>query len=276
MPDGRPNLHGKQLAQLLRQVRADAQVSGRELARRSYISQPKISRIESGEVTPSLADVESLVRALNVDDDLASTLRDLAMRSATEHRSIRQMSQTGWGHRQRALSQLERSSRRIRYFLPAMLNGLLQTFEYAHASVYSPVLTGGDLTSIAANKVMRQAVLDDLNIQFSFVLTHSAITWPLVPPEQLTRQYQRLLELSRKPNISIRIVDSMRPVVGEGPLNTFVIYDDRLLTAELFSGEVTLTSPADIEYHGKLFDYFLSVSRAEQETREFIAALDAR
>lgn len=86
MPNGKPNLHGKQLAQLLRQIRADAQMSGRELARRSYISQAKISRIESGEVTPSLADIESVIRALNVTDDLASTLRDLAMRSVTEHR----------------------------------------------------------------------------------------------------------------------------------------------------------------------------------------------
>lgn len=275
MPNGRPNLYGKQLAQLLKQVRTDAHVSGRELARRSYISQTKISRIESGEVTPSLADVESLIRALNVEDDLAATLRDLAMRSVTEHRSIRQMSQTGWGHRQRVLSQLERSSQRIRYFLPAMLNGLLQTFEYAHASVYSPVHTGGDLTSIAANKVARQAVLDDPNIQFTFVLTHNAITWPLVPPEQLARQHQRLLSLSQQPNISIRVVDSTRPVVGEGPLNTFVIYDDRLLTAENFSGEITLTNPSDIDFHSKLFDYFLAVSHTEQETRELIAALDA-
>jgi hypothetical protein len=39
--------------------------------------------------------------------------------------------------------------------------------------------------------------------------------------------------------VTLRVVDTGH-VVADFPMNTFVLYDDRLVTAELFSGEVTL------------------------------------
>jgi len=58
-------------------------------------------------------------------------------------------------------------------------------------------------------------------------------------------------------------------------LNTFVIYDDRVVTAELFSGVITLIEPADVTYHRRIFDYFESIARTEQQTRWLIRKLGA-
>lgn len=41
-------------------------------------------------------------------------------------------------------------------------------------------------------------------------------------------------------------------------MNIFVVYDDRLVTVELFSGEVVLRDPRDIIQHLDLFDLFWS------------------
>jgi hypothetical protein len=41
-------------------------------------------------------------------------------------------------------------------------------------------------------------------------------------------------------------------VIRDGPVSMFIIYDDRLVAAELFSGEGTFTDPADIAYLVKL------------------------
>lgn len=268
MTHGTAGLYARQLAQMLRQCRLDADISGAELARRAYISQARISRIENGVITPTIADIEAITQALGVDADTRSTLLTVARQAIPGYRSGRQMSKQGWDNRLSSLTHLVRSSAHVRFFLPAVPAGLLQTFEYAHASVYTPVPEVGDVTNVAAHKVARQFVLDE-PVQFTFVLTPSAVTWPLVSSERMARQYQRLIDISLKPNVVLRVVDTSH-VVADCPMNTFVLYDDRLVTAELFSGEVTLTDPEDVKYHQQLFDYFLSISLNDNQTRERI------
>lgn len=41
----------------------------------------------------------------------------------------------------------------------------------------------------------------------------------------------------------------------------FVIYDDRLVSVELFSGAVSLREPQEIQYHLELFEYANSPKR---------------
>lgn len=266
-----PGLHARQLAQMLRRCREDAGMSTYALADLSYISQTRITRIENEKLTPTTMDVDALALALGVAPEVRSALMILAQRAIPGHRSSRHLSLQGWSHRMNALTHLVRSSDRVRYFLPAMLVGLLQTYEYAHASVYSPVPFSGDQSGVAATKVARQILLDDETIQFTFLLTRAAVEWKLVPEAQMRRQWARLVEVSRKPNVTLRVLGD--GVVGEGPLNTFILYDSRLLTAELFSGEVTLADSVDIAFHERLFDYFLSVAMSEDETREWIQQL---
>ncbi|WP_093422502.1 helix-turn-helix domain-containing protein [Saccharopolyspora flava] len=57
--------HRKNLADTLKQLRKAAGLSGERLAARAAMSQPKISRIESGKTVPTVSDYHSnLLRAL--------------------------------------------------------------------------------------------------------------------------------------------------------------------------------------------------------------------
>jgi transcriptional regulator with XRE-family HTH domain len=274
MTNDKPNAETQRLAETLRQLRESSGISGRELARRTYISQGKISRIECGDYVPTLLDVEAVGRALSLDPETVTKLATMVRRARTEHQSSRQMAQIGWEHRQRMLIDLDSSSRHVRQFLPSMLGALLQTPEYSYASCDSPISMGNwDAAEVSVSKLSRQRVLDNAEVQFTFLLTVAAATWPLIDPEQMARQHRHLIELSQHPNVTIRIIDSESRLVRDGPLNTFTVFDDRLVACELFSGEVTLTDPADVTYHRQLFDYFLSVSRSEVESREWIAGL---
>ena len=69
----------------------------------------------------------------------------------------------------------------------------------------------------------------------------------------------------------IRVLRSKGNVLGEAPLNTFVVYDQRLVGAEVFSGEIVLTDPRDIAYHLSLFHFFESNALSEAETRSLLA-----
>ena len=58
------------------------------------------------------------------------------------------------------------------------------------------------------------------------------------------------------------------------PLNIFVIYDDRLVVVELFSGEVVLRDPRDIEYHGNVFDYLMRHALMGDDVLTFLARIE--
>ncbi|MEK8170542.1 Scr1 family TA system antitoxin-like transcriptional regulator [Streptomyces sp. M19] len=53
-------------------------------------------------------------------------------------------------------------------------------------------------------------------------------------------------------------------------MNIFVVYDDRLVTVELFSGEVVLRDPRDITQHLNLFDLFWSHALTDDAATTFL------
>jgi hypothetical protein len=59
------------------------------------------------------------------------------------------------------------------------------------------------------------------------------------------------------------------------PLNIFVVYDERLVTVELFSGEVVLRDPRDVAYHIELFEFFKARALHGDDAVEFFRSLAA-
>ena len=74
MTNGKPYPETQRLAETLRQLRESSGISGRELARHTYISQGKLSRIECGDYVPTLLDVEAVGRALSLDPETVTKL----------------------------------------------------------------------------------------------------------------------------------------------------------------------------------------------------------
>ena len=129
------------LADALRHLRKASGLSGEWLARRSGVSQSKISRIETGRLLPSVVDVDRMLQALGVDQATADDLLALARVANTgpgRPASVRR----GLHHRQRELAALEAESTDIRHFLPTLLTGLLQIPEYMGAAISTPVEAG--------------------------------------------------------------------------------------------------------------------------------------
>jgi hypothetical protein len=107
------------------------------------------SRIETGVITPTIADIKTITQVLGVDADMRAALLTVARQAIPGYHSGMQMSKQGWDNRLSSLTHLVRPSDHVRSFLPAVPAGLLQTFEYAHASVYTPVPEAGDVTNVA-------------------------------------------------------------------------------------------------------------------------------
>ncbi|MEV4252388.1 helix-turn-helix transcriptional regulator [Spirillospora sp. NPDC049652] len=265
----------QRLARALRDLRKASGLSGERLARRCNMSQSKISRIENGRTLPSVVDVERVLLALSVDAATRNELLSLARVANTEFRDIRASVRRGLHHRQRELAALESAAVHMRYFLPSLVTGLLQTPEYMRAAMDMPIEPAkGDTRRAIALKLERQQILHDPSKRFEFLLTEQAVKWRLCSPPVMALQLDRLVSLSRLPNVRIGVVPATSDI-GVGPMNTFTLYDRHLVTVETFSGQVVLRDPKDIEHHVDLFSYFSDHALWGSEARSFLLTASA-
>ena len=239
------------------------------------MSQAKVSKIENGRVLPSALDVERILRALDVPlgEEEAARLLELTRVANTDYQGFRTALQRGLGQTQRELASIETSASTIRYFLPCMITGLLQTPDYARQTLsHTLVNRGASWEEALARRLERQTVLYDEGKRFVFVLTEAALRWPLCRPEAMAVQMDRIASLSALPSVDIRIVPA-DPPVPSGPLNGFTVYDDRLVTVEVFTGKLALRDPKDISYSMEIFAFFHEHAFDGENTRSFLRGL---
>lgn len=85
-------------------------------------------------------------------------------------------------------------------------------------------------------------------------------------------QLDRLISLSRLTTVAIGVLPLDR-LVPEGAYHTFVTYDLRLVTVELFTGQLVLRDPKDVDRYRLLFDFFAKRAKWEDESRARIAGI---
>lgn len=248
----------RDLAEALRKLRKAAGLSGDRLAARCAISQAKISRIERGKTLPSVIDVQRILSALDVPDDVAKPLMDLARAANVHYKSWRAYAKVGLWQKQEELNALVATSATIRYFLPAAPSGMLQTPEYA-TQVLTPTVRGRAARNVERTveaRLRRQETLRDESRTFVFVMTEQAVRWQCAESEVMAAQCVHMAAVAAQSNVTVGIIPN-HVRVPEIPLNTFVIYDERFVLVELFSGEVVLRDPRDVSYHLNIFQRFL-------------------
>ena len=250
----------------MREARKSAGLTGERLAARCGISQSKISKIETGKILASVADVERILTALGARQELTEEVLVLARLANTEFQNVRSSLKRGLHQKQRELAALEADTTHIRFFLPTMITGLLQVPEYARASLG---VFPGDHSQAITKRLDRQATLYNRVKRFTFILTEAAVRWQLVEPAVMAVQMGRLASLSELPNVRIGVIP-LDTHIPDGPLNTFTVYDERIATAETFGGVIMMRDPRDVAYHLELFAFFERYSIFDEDVRPLL------
>ncbi|MEC3895968.1 DUF5753 domain-containing protein [Nocardiopsis sp. LDBS1602] len=168
--------------------------------------------------------------------------------------------------RQDELRSLEVSATEARYFLPAMVTGLLATPEYIRASLAD---SPGDVSAAVDKKIARQEVLREGSCSFTFLLTEQAVRWALLSPEGMVEQAARLVEVSRLERVRLGVIP-LGTVLPQGPMNTFTVYDDRFATVEIFTGRLAFRESRDVETYRELFAMYEEHALFGDQARERI------
>jgi len=259
----------------LARLRRAAGFTGQELGALTGMSQPKISRIETGTALADPKDVRTLGRALDLDPADVQRLVDRAERAHNRMTDWRP-GEPGVADRQREVAQVEQTTREFRVFQPAVIVGLLQTSEYARAILTPFQLdlvasrTGdapGVVSEAVSARVRRHEVLADQRKKFHFVMTESVLTNRVCRPTDMLAQIERLREVSRQENVTLGIIPEQARL-SIPPYHGFELLDDRYVMVDLFNTTLMSRGRVDTSLYRQVFDNLQE--RAETEIDEIL------
>ncbi|AOP49998.1 helix-turn-helix domain-containing protein [Streptomyces lydicus] len=262
-------------AELGAALRALRQASGKEakaVARSAVMSTAKLSKIENGRVAPATADVERILTVLDVSPEIKAEYLAVARAQATEATAWRLFRRMGYHKKQEQIRALESSMALLRLFQPSLVPGLLQTPEYIRAVLEPKGLTEAQLFRTVSARIDRQRVLYDTSKVLRFVVTEPVLRWRLLPPAMMAGQLDRIVSVSRLPNVDVRVVPLDAPQ-RDVPGHSFVIRDDRVVTVETTHAEVVVTDPRDVSLYVEKFDRFASVSITGDAMRDLVEGI---
>jgi len=205
-----PTLRLWQLAESLRDHRERAELTIEQAATRLKPHSPrwsrsKLQRVETRSYAPQPAEVEHLAAVYEVPADETAVL----VRMAREAR------QKGWWQSSalpkpyQTMVGLEQAATMMRQFELALVPGLLQTSDFARAlmTTLAPTTPIEVLENRVAARMIRQHVLTGADpLTYEVILSEAVLRCPVGGNRVMRGQFERLLELTSQPNITVQVV----------------------------------------------------------------------
>ncbi|GAA1350026.1 helix-turn-helix domain-containing protein [Saccharothrix algeriensis] len=246
----RSRLARERLSRELRRLRTEAKMTGTATARATGMSQSKLSKIENGMLLPSVTDVERLVAELSASRETRVELVELARQLHAEAETRRVVLHRGAHRHQQTVARIEARATTSRFFQNAGVPALLQSENYLRVVLNATPAHEQD-TAIATLRA-RRARMDDLGKRFVFLLAEGALRWRMGSADLMCEQIEHLAQIMRRPNVQLGVV----PWTADAnlvALHGFQVYDERVVTLSVLTGNATITDPHDVREYLALF-----------------------
>ncbi|MGC5010344.1 helix-turn-helix domain-containing protein [Streptosporangium sp. DT93] len=260
------------LAARLRSLRAGAGLTGRALAAKTGLDHTKISKIENAVQMPNQADIRTWCEACDADEQVVDLIA-AAQNIEAMYTEWRRLEESGLGHVQRSFQLLYERTRQFRVWQHSAVPGLLQTEDYARGHLRTVIDFRGipdDIDAAVAARLRQQEVLREGGRRFAFVVGEQALRTPLVGPEEMAGQLDRLAELtSGVANVSFGIVPAtVRPPLM--PPENFWIYDTDRVRIDTVPGQIQHRTPGDVAVYEKAFQALSGVAAYGRQARDML------
>jgi transcriptional regulator with XRE-family HTH domain len=256
----------------LKELRADAGITGPELAARCGWSHPKTYRIEGARTPPSADDIRRWCEACGAAgqaDDIIVQSRNAESMYMEWRRKVR----TGLKQLQNSYVPLFKSTQLFRIYSPTLVPGLLQTEGYARglmASITRFRDIPDDVAEAVAARLERSRIIHEPGHRFTMVIEEPVLYYQLGDPESMAAQLGYLLTAGALPQVSLGIIPSATQERPMWPQELFHVYDETLVSVELLAARVQVTQPSEIALYVKAFERLRSMAVYGVEARALI------
>lgn len=289
-----PVVPRRRLGAELRTLRERAGLTIEDVAKELECSVSKVSRLETGKGIPYSRDVRDLLDRYGVDEHAQ---RDRLMRW------VRDGQRQGWWEdfsdvlnpedpllpdNLRYVA-LEQDSSELRCFESTLVNGLLQTEDYARAvlnTLSAASRWGGRRSASDPQAIDRLVELrlrrqdrlyaDEDPLAVHVVLDEAVLHRPVGGEQVMRAQLARLLADAQRPNITVQVLPfssgAHSAVAGDFVMLTFPdSIDNDLVYVESHLGELYLEKEHDIQAYGQIFDMLVNQCMSRENSTSFIA-----
>jgi transcriptional regulator with XRE-family HTH domain len=267
-------IHRRRLKVWLETARNESGLSREEAAARLDWSLSKLVRIENGDQGVSVTDLKAMLQAYEVVADQA-TVEGLV----TLARGSRE--QPWWAPFRSVISKNlarylshESSAASIKV-VSAVVPGLLHTEDYA-AELLDARIPERAKALVAMRKERQRRVLDGENpAQLHFIMGEEALARQIGGPRVMRRQLLHLLEVARKPNVTIQVIPfsaGAHPGL-HGPFILLTLRDsaDQLVFIESAAGDfVDTDDKGQVHRFTGYFEQLRVLALPEADSRELI------
>jgi transcriptional regulator with XRE-family HTH domain len=258
----------------LREVRIDAGLTGRALAKQAGWHESKVSKIEYGRIQPSPEDIRAWCRYSGVPEQTAELVASL---HAVEGMFVewRRMESTGLRRAQEAVIPLWRQTRSFHIYNPRLIPGPIQTRGYITA-----LLNGlrqrrsliDDVEDAVEVRVDKQRVVGEGDHRFAIVLEESVLRFPIGGTQVMAGQLGHLLAVSSLPSVSLGIIPLGTDRSQTWSVEGFWMFDEKQVKVELVSGHLTITQPHELKLYRNIFRDLSGLAVFGREARALITA----
>ncbi|MCM3884109.1 helix-turn-helix transcriptional regulator [Frankia sp. R82] len=275
-----PTVRSRRLGAELRRLREAAGLTAGEAGQAIRASDAKISRIENGRVAVRAVDVGDLLSLYGVDD---AGQREAILVLAKETR------RQGWWRSfgdvvprwMEVYIGLEADASSINVYQSSLVEGLLQTPEYAAAVIRStwPELPGDEVRRRVALRTSRQERLAGAQPpRLWVVLDEAVLRRPVGGPDVLDAQLRHLLDAGTRPNVTIQVLPF--DVGGHAALGTSFTHlafpdpdDPEVVYLEVLTGSLYVEKPAEVRLYRDKLDHLRALALNPRDSTEMIQRL---
>jgi transcriptional regulator with XRE-family HTH domain len=262
----------------LGELRRDAELTARELAKRCGWHESKVSRIEHAKTAPSADDIRAWCEhcgALDQVDDLVAFLRSV------EGMFIewRRIDRTGQRHAQESVLSLVQRTRMFRAYSSWLIPGAVQTPDYTRAvlrAIAKRRELPDDAEEAAAVRADWLRLFREGDRRVDVLIEEPVLRTVIGGAEVMAGQLGHLITVAALPSISLGIIPTGLDREAEWPVEDFWILDDTRVSVELVSGWLTITQAREIAMYTQVFARLADMAVAGAQARRLItAAIDA-
>ncbi|MER7077617.1 helix-turn-helix domain-containing protein [Saccharopolyspora kobensis] len=270
-----PTRRKKRLGQLLARLRSDADKTLGDASRLLRVSEPTISRYETGHVRPGWAALQALLALYKASDEErgeAAALWDDAGERATQV-----VTPTGSPKAFRAFLRAEAEADTARTLEPHVVPGLLQTHAYARAVNESgqQFHTASPARYVSARLSRQSRLVQPSPLRFHALIDEAVIRRTVGGPEVMIEQLTHLNDCCARENVTVQVLPFSLGAYGtmSGGF-TIISYTDPddppAVYLDYVAGGAWVENANDVQHFAEMFSEIATSALSTDESADLI------
>ena len=260
------------LSAALRETRRASGVGLRALSRQLELSHTQLSHWENGSRVPSIETVAMILAALRVPSGDRERILDLARNTAEPNWLT--VGLAGIPQQLAGAIERERAASAMSQWSPMMVPGLLQTPDFTRAMMWDGTLPPEEEDIRLMVRSGRSEVLTRSDpLRFEAIVSEVVLRQNIATPRVMAEQFGHLIEMSERPNITIRLVP-LETGYHPGLSGPFVLYDfpaaPPVVHFEHFSSGAFVPTEHDVNEHRQALKEIRKLAFDQSESLRFI------